>query len=55
MSTEKPNDKPTRTPTPEETRPGRQRDDNIDDLGRRQDGTRVEQSVDASIRDRKSP
>lgn len=33
-------------PPPEETRPGKQRDDNIDDLGRRPDGAREEQPVE---------
>lgn len=31
---------------PEETEPGQQKDDNIDDLGRRPDGTRLDQPVD---------
>jgi len=30
-------------PVPEETRPGQQKDDNIDDLGRKQDGSRLDQ------------
>lgn len=30
-------------PAPLETRPGEQQDDNIDDLGRKQDGSRQEQ------------
>lgn len=37
MHTEKPK------PPPEETRPGKQKDDNIDDLSRRPDGTRQDQ------------
>jgi hypothetical protein len=31
---------------PEKTEPGQQKDDNIDDLGRRPDGTRLDQPVD---------
>lgn len=30
-------------PAPEETRPGKQQDDNIDDLGRRPDGSKQDQ------------
>lgn len=30
-------------PAPLETEPGKQQDDNIDDLGRRQDGSREDQ------------
>lgn len=30
-------------PAPLETEPGEQKDDNIDDLGRKQDGTKLEQ------------
>jgi len=31
---------------PEETTPGQQQDDNIDDLGRRTDGTELDQPAD---------
>lgn len=31
---------------PEKTEPGQQKDDNIDDLGRRPDGTRLDQPID---------
>lgn len=41
------------TPTPLETEPGTQRDDNIDDLGRRPDGTEEDQPVDPEV-DRKT-
>lgn len=37
MSAEKPK------PAPLETEPGQQKDDNIDDLGRKQDGSKQEQ------------
>lgn len=37
---------PKSRPAPSETGPGDQKDDNIDDLGRRQDGTEVDQPVD---------
>jgi hypothetical protein len=37
MATEKPK------PAPLETRPGEQKDDNVDDLGRKSDGSRQEQ------------
>jgi hypothetical protein len=30
-------------PAPLETEPGQQKDDNIDDLGRKQDGSKLEQ------------
>jgi hypothetical protein len=32
-------------PVPTETRPGQQKDDNIDDLGRKNDGSKLEQPV----------
>ena len=35
--------KDDKTPAPLETRPGKQQDDNIDDLGRKQDGTKQDQ------------
>ena len=35
--------KPESTPAPLETEPGQQQDDNIDDLGRKQDGPKQEQ------------
>lgn len=35
------------TPAPLETGPGEQKDDNIDDLGHRPDGTEEDQPVDA--------
>ena len=31
------------SPAPLETRPGQQMDDNVDDLGRKPDGTRLDQ------------
>lgn len=33
-------------PAPKETEPGQQQDDNIDDLGRRPDGTKLDQPID---------
>lgn len=38
-------DKDKTRPAPLETEPGDQKDDNIDDLGRRPDGTRQDQPV----------
>ena len=38
---------PKSRPAPLETEPGQQKDDNIDDLGRRPDGSTEEQPVDA--------
>lgn len=40
-------------PTPTESRPGKQRDDNLDDMGRRPDGSEQDQPVDAGEKDRK--
>ncbi|UYO00059.1 MAG: hypothetical protein KIT02_02160 [Devosia sp.] len=34
------------TPAPEETDPGEQKDDNIDDLGRKPDGSALDQPLD---------
>ena len=39
-------------PAPLETRPGKQRDDNIDDLGRHADGSVEDQPVDAKPADK---
>ncbi|WIY54178.1 hypothetical protein O9Z70_06560 [Devosia sp. YIM 151766] len=39
-------------PTPLETDPGEQHDDNIDDLGRRPDGTEQDQPVDGDHSDK---
>ena len=36
------------------TRPGKQRDDNLDDMGRRPDGSEQDQPVDADKKDKKS-
>jgi hypothetical protein len=38
---------PKSRPAPTETDPGEQKDDNIDDLGRKPDGSRLDQPVDA--------
>jgi hypothetical protein len=38
------------TPAPLETDPGQQKDDNIDDLGRRDDGKQQDQPVEPSRR-----
>jgi hypothetical protein len=46
LSKEKPMSVQKSTPAPLETGPGEQRDDNIDDLGNRPDGSREEQPVD---------
>jgi hypothetical protein len=42
-------------PAPLETGKGEQRDDNIDDMGRRQDGTSQDQPVDPAEKPSKSP
>lgn len=49
-----PADKPS-TPAPLETGQGEQRDDNIDDMGRRKDGTSQDQPIDPAERPSKSP
>ncbi|NMA97170.1 MAG: hypothetical protein GX970_03505 [Phyllobacteriaceae bacterium] len=42
-------------PAPTETRPGNQKDDNIDDLGKRPDGSEQDQPVDGDREVKKGP